>query len=257
MGRAPMVGEPVGCRSESALDRCVADPARAHNDRLRFTCLDRPFGPSPLAAHVHHRRRYYIGTAALTLRKKKSREQGCGAHSRLCVLERTSCGQPSPLPATLASLRDRSNAFCKSFTFRSRWSQTAVGYSPVGRASRCGGLVLFLGNARQQRGTQRPKQFPQHAGRVRLSLTARGKRRKDNCDSAMVSVGVSSASLACHRIARNQLIGVPISRMASPWDEISDDLHRRWFAPVRCRPARRIADRPPARNARMRVRTNL
>ena len=34
-------------------------------------------------------------------------------------LERTGCGPPSPLPATLASLGARSNAFCKSFTFPS------------------------------------------------------------------------------------------------------------------------------------------
>ena len=48
-------------------------------------------------------------------------EPGYGAaatHPRL-LIERTGCGPPSPLPATLASLGAKSIAFCKSFTFPS------------------------------------------------------------------------------------------------------------------------------------------
>ena len=48
-----------------------------------------------------------------------SEEPGRGlrpTHPRLCA-ERTGCGPPSPLPATLASPDQRSTAFCKSFTF--------------------------------------------------------------------------------------------------------------------------------------------
>jgi hypothetical protein len=52
-------------------------------------------------------------------RKMKSRGWAAANHPRL-LIERTDCGPPSPLPATLASPTATAIAFCKSFTFLSR-----------------------------------------------------------------------------------------------------------------------------------------
>ena len=56
---------------------------------------------------------------------RRAEDVAAASHPRL-LLERTGCGPPSPLPATLASLKARSTAFCKSFTFYSRLPSDGV-----------------------------------------------------------------------------------------------------------------------------------
>ena len=63
--------------------------------------------------------------ARLSRLKNRAEDVAAASHPRL-LIERTGCGPPSPLPATLASLRARAIAFCNSFTFLSLEPQDAA-----------------------------------------------------------------------------------------------------------------------------------